>query len=474
MRVHRAILVSAAAILLIGCTVGPRCKRPAVAVPAQWSLIPGHGLSAQTNSIESWWTQFGDPTLDNLIHCAASSNLDLLQAADRVNEARASAGIVRSDFFLRIGSTAAASRNRVRVVAAQGRTSYAFVPIELSNFQGRFDASWELDVFGRIRSEYRAAKGDAAAAEEDRSAVFVTVVADVARYYADLRGAQLRLSLAQQNITTDTDILSLTRVRTAAGLATETDVARASAQLESVAAQVPSLEAAIALNIYRLGVLLGEQPLVLEQELAAVKPLPSPPPLLFAGLPSDLIEQRPDIRQSEAKLYAQNARIGAAKADYFPRFMLTGGAGRETAVLHDITLGAANLFSAGPSVSLPIFTAGRIRSNVALQQARANEASNAYRSTLLRAFEETQGALTRYAKDQNRLEHLRRAVAGEQDALALSQVQYRAGLADFLAVRDAERELYTRQDEEAQSSTALVTDAIAVYKALGGSYKTQP
>jgi NodT family efflux transporter outer membrane factor (OMF) lipoprotein len=463
----QVVFLSAAVLMSSGCAV-KTYQRPIVPLAPSYDTMPEHHITGSTPEISKWWERFNDPELNGLIDRACKANLDLRQATDRVNAARATAGITRADFFPSVNASVNASRNRIRVVAAQNQNSYAIVPIEINDFQGKFDMSWELDVFGRVRSASRAARADVLAAGEQRNDVLVSVVSEVARYYMDLRGTQLRLSLANENIATDKDLLELTRARFAAGLDTQFDVARAEAQSESVRPQVTLLQSIIATDIYRISVLVGEQPLELQSELSSMKTLPSIPSTLFAGLPSDLLQNRPDIRRAEQQMIAQTARVSQARSEYFPRFMLTGSAGRETSVLHDLTLGAANVFSVGPSVSLPVFTAGRVRSNVEVQRARASETQNLYRSTVLLAVEETQGALTRYANEQDRLDHLNRSVAGEADALELARVQYKAGLTDFLSVRDAERELYARQDEEARSRTTLMTDVIAVYKALGG------
>jgi NodT family efflux transporter outer membrane factor (OMF) lipoprotein len=223
-----------------------------------------------------------------------------------------------------------------------------------------------------------------------------------------------------------------------------------------------------------LGVLLGSEPNSLAQELAQASPLPVVPATVPVGLPSELLQRRPDIRGAEAQLAAATARVGEAKADFFPRFSLTGAAGRESTQLHLLALGTGNIFSFGPSVSLPIFTAGRIRSNVAVQEARVKQAEAAYRSTVLTALEETENALVGYSNEQEQAERLQRVTRADRTALDLGQVQYRAGLADFLTVLDAERSLSGNEDQLAQSQTAVVTRLVSLYKALGGGWSAPP
>ena len=341
---------------------------------------------------------------------------------------------------------------------------------ETGLYQGQFDMSWEADVFGRIRSQVRDATADLVAQENDRRNVLIILLGDVATNYAQLCGYQLRLVIAKRNIGIQQDTLDLTRALAGAGQATDRDVAQAEAQLESTRAAVPQLDTERDISIHRLGVLLGSDPSSLMAELSQDSPLPVAPAAVPVGLPSELLERRPDIRRAEAQLVAATARVGEAKADLFPRFSLTGTAGRESTQLHLLALGMGNVFSFGPSVSLPIFTAGRIRANIAVQEARVKEAEAAYRSTVLTALEETENALVGYSNEQERRDRLQRVIRADRTALELAQVQYRAGLADFLTVLDAERTLSGNEDQLAQSQTAVVTGVVALYKALGGGW----
>jgi len=347
-------------------------------------------------------------------------------------------------------------------------------PIEFNNFQGGFDASWEIDVFGRLRRRLQAASADAAAAAEARRAVLVAVLGEVGRSYAELRGFQLRLEIAKKNIAIQQDTVELTRARAKAGLATELDVERASAQLETTRSVVPSLETGIASSIHRLSVLLGQEPNALRAELLPAAPVPVTPPEVPAGLPTELLERRPDVREAEEQIVAATARVGEAKAEFFPRFLLLGTAGRQASQLHDITLGMGNFFAAGPAVSLPIFTGGRIRSQVRVQDARLQQSVITYRSAVLSALEETEDALVAYSEEQSRRRHLESAVQSNQESVRLSAELYKAGLTDFLSVLDAQRELYSDEDLLAQSRTAQTVNLIALYKALGGGWQSFP
>jgi NodT family efflux transporter outer membrane factor (OMF) lipoprotein len=472
MKKQFSIVVVALVLTLSGCAVGPKYKRPATSVPQQWTVNEPRGTSTREPA-EQWWTVFHDAEFEKLVGRATQANLDLKLASARVAEARALRGISKSGLFPSIGASAAASRNRERVFAGATGASHspAIMPIEVSNFQGGFDASWELDVFGRTRRGLQAATADIAAANELRRDVLVTVLGEVGRSYAELRGFQLRLDIAERNIAIQQDTLDLTKSRSAAGLATQLDVTRADAQLEATRSAVPVLQSGIEISIHRLSVLLGEEPGALRAELLPAAPVPLSPPEVPVGLPSQLLERRPDVRQAEAQIVAATARVGEAKANFFPRIQLLGDAGRQATQLHDLTLGVGNFFSAGPSISLPIFTGGRIRSEVRVADARLQQAVIGYRAAVLSALEDTENALVRYSQEQTRRERLENAVKSNEEAVRLSSELYRAGLTDFLAVLDAQRDLYANEDLLAQSRTAQTVNLIALYKALGGGWQ---
>ena len=463
-------VLSPALLFLSGCAVGPRYKRPAAPVAQQWSGEQARGTSTG-EPVEQWWLSFNDPEFRSLIERAVKANLDLKLATARIAEARAVRGIAKSGLFPTVEASASATRNRQRVIAPANGAA-AIVPVEFNNFQCGFDASWELDVFGRVRRGLQAANADVAAAREARRDVLVAVLGEVGRTYAELRGFQFRLDIAQKNIATQQDTLDLTKSRATAGLATELDVARAAAQLETTRSVVPSLQSGIEISIHRLSVLLGQEPSALRAEVSPTAPVPMIPPEVPVGLRSELLERRPDVRQAEAQIAAATARVGEAKAEWFPRFTLFGSAGRQASQLHEITLGMGNFFSAGPAVSLPIFTGGRIRSNIRVQDARLQQVVIGYRSTVLSALEETENALVNYSEEQSRRERLENAVKSNEEAVRLSSELYKAGLTDFLSVLDAQRELYANEDLLAQSRAAQAVNLIALYKALGGGWQS--
>ena len=440
-----------------------------------WAAKSIRGTSTEQPPNADWWNSFHDEELTRLIHRAVANNLDLQLAAARVDEARAARGVAKSAFYPSVGLTTSAERLRERVpVFNPGTNTAAFHPVELNNFQVGFDSAWEIDVFGRIRNEVKAASANVRSAEENRRDVLLALLGEVASSYADLRGFQLRLEIAENNIQTQVDTVHLTQARAAAGLATQLDVSRAVAELETTNAVVPSLRSAISASIHRISVLVGQEPGALQRELEASAPVPVVPPEVPVGLPSDLLKRRPDVRRADDEIAAAAANVKAAKADYFPKFTLFGSAGRQATQLHDLSLSLGNFFAVGPAISLPIFTGGRIHSNIAVQNARWKETQLLYRSTVLTSLEETENALVNYSEEQERRDRLQAAVSQSQTALELSRELYRSGLGDFLAVLDAQRQLYGNEDLLAESQTAVTTNLIALYKALGGGWESFP
>jgi outer membrane protein, multidrug efflux system len=440
-----------------------------------WAAKSIRGTSPEQPPNTDWWNSFHDEELTRLIHRAVANNLDLQLAAARVDEARAARGVAKSAFYPSVGLTTSAERLRERVpVFNPGTNTAAFHPVELNNFQVGFDSAWEIDVFGRIRNEVKAASANVRSAEENRRDVLLALLGEVASSYADLRGFQLRLEIAENNIQTQEDTVHLTQARAAAGLATQLDVSRAVAELETTNAVVPSLRNAISASIHRISVLVGQEPGALQRELEASAPVPVAPPEVPVGLPSDLLKRRPDVRRADDEIAAAAANVKAAKADYFPKFTLFGSAGRQATQLHDLSLSLGNFFAVGPAISVPIFTGGRIHSNIAVQNARWKETQLLYRSTVLTSLEETENALVNYSEEQERRDRLQAAVSQSQTALELSRELYRSGLGDFLAVLDAQRQLYGNEDLLAESQTAVTTNLIALYKALGGGWESFP
>ena len=477
MKAQRKALAVRSVLFLCGLILvfGPNVRAQTEESTKTWAATSFRGVSTKQPPNADWWNSFHDEELTRLIRRGVANNLDLRLAAARVDEARAARGVAKSAFYPSVGVTTSAERLRERVPVFNPSTNTAaFHPVELNNFQLGFDSAWEIDVFGRIRNDVKAASANVRSAEENRRDVLVVLLAEIARSYSDLRGFQLRLEIAEENIRTEEDTVHLTKTRAAAGLATQLDVSRAVAELETTNAVVPSLRSAIAASIHRISVLLGQEPAALEKELETSAPVPVVPPEVPVGLPSDLLKRRPDVRRADDEIVGAAANVKAARADYFPKFTLLGSAGRQATQLHDLSLSLGNFFAAGPAISLPIFTGGRIRSKVAVQKARWKQTQILYQSTVLNSLEETENALVNYSQEQERRDRLQAAVSQNQTALELSRELYTSGLGDFLAVLDAQRQLYGNEDLLAQSQTAVTTNLIALYKALGGGWESFP
>ena len=403
--------------------VGPNYEPPKASVPESY-----HQQAAGTSSeaaVGLWWTTLGDPELTALINRAVQANLDLKGASSRVLEARAARRITRADLLPSVTSSDNIQRVRggltsglFNVNKSPSGGSNLLTPFESSVYQFGFDASWEIDFFGGRRASLKAATADVAAVSEARRNTLVSLLAEVARNYSELRGFQRRLEITAQNIQLQQDSLELTRVRFDAGLGTEFDVERQSAQLDSTRALVPALESAEIQTVHRLSVLLGEEPGALLNELTQTKPLPTVPPAIPVGLPGDLLKRRPDIRESEARVAAETARVGVTRADLFPKIVLNGAAGRQATEPAGLTLGAGGFFTLGPAITLPIFTSGKIRANIEAQKQRLDQALTEYQSTVLRSLEETENALAAYGHEKDRQERLVAAVGQHVFALA--------------------------------------------------------
>jgi NodT family efflux transporter outer membrane factor (OMF) lipoprotein len=474
MRTARQLLFVALCGLLAGCTVGPDYHPAAVPTTVPWSSPLAGGESAGPASVAAWWKNFNDRELDLLMERAVNSNLDLKIATARVREARAQYGLATAA----LKPSLEASGSYQRQLQSKHQPVLGSIPLpgnvpfENDVYQAGFDASWEIDVFGGTRRAVEAAKADVAAAEYGRRAALVSLLGEVGRNYVEGRGFQQRLAIARRNIEAQQSIVQLTRSLYKGGLTSELDVQQASALLASTEAQVPALETGFKEAAHRLGVLLGQPPGALVEELSREAPLPGAPPVVPVGLPSDLLRRRPDIQQAERDLAAANARIGMAVAGLYPKFSLTGDIGLLSVSTSDWFSSGSRFWSAGPTAQWKIFDAGRIRANIKVQNAREEQALARYEETVLSSFEDVENALTAYAKEQTRERSLAEAVQANQQALEIASQLYRNGLVDFLRVLESQRALYDSQDSLVQSDRAVILDLVKLYKALGGGWES--
>jgi NodT family efflux transporter outer membrane factor (OMF) lipoprotein len=484
MNVRKSIFNFAGAISLslAGCSVGPDHKEPALAVAAAWTEAQQKGVDTRPAELARWWTAFEDPLLNSLVERAVQSNLDLRVAEARIREARASRAVVAAGLWPTVDTSGSYTRSRTSEnalsIPSQNGTGGGAPDAGGSNFKlernlfnAGFDANWEIDVFGGVRRGVEAADATIEATEYSRRDVLVTLLGDVARNYIDLRGAQRRLAVARANVKTQQDSLDLTRVRFDAGLASDLDVARAEAQVNTTAAQIPILESATKEAAYSLDLLLGLAPGALWHELEKELAIPNLPPEVLVGLPSDLLRRRPDIRVAERRLAAATAQVGSAVADLFPKFSLTGLAGMQSISAGDWFTGGSRYWSIGPTIRWPIFDAGRIRANIEIRNAQQEQALNLYEKAVLAALGDVEKSLVNYSQEQVRYRSLNDAVAANRRAVEMAQELYVRGLNDYLNVLDTQRALYITETELAQSEATMAANLVALYKALGGGWQ---
>ncbi len=459
-----------AALLLAGCTVGPNYVAPKPALPA--AFVEASSASQTTAAPDAWWTVFGDATLDRLMDQALQGAPDLAEAEARVREARALRGVTAADQLPTVDAGGAYDRNHGSANVPIGVPPGGLGPgVDSDLWQAGFDAAWEIDVFGGVRRAVQSADAAVQAAVADRADVLLSLRAEIARNYMELRGAQQRLAVARDDLALEQDTLGLTRSQFAAGLTSNLDVLRAQAQVSDTQAQIPTLEADERAAIYRIGALVGRPPEELRGELDAPAPIPSKLIEVPVGLPSDLLLRRPDVRAAERRIAAANARIGVAKADLYPRFSLTGVAGLESLNSGTLFDASSRYLMIGPSVSWTVFDAGRIRFRVKAEEARTAEASAAYQRRVLGALRDVETALVAYGRAQVRRRELADEAAADRKSVDLAKDLYRQGVEDFLPVLDAERSLSAVDDHLAESDRDTAVALVALYKALGGGWR---
>lgn len=466
-RCRRGACVAALlAVALGGCAaVGPDYSEPQLAVPAGWSA--GTGTDAMDAVLLArWWHGFGDPVLDRLVADALAANLDLAQARARLREARARRGVAGAALAPSVDASLSGSRSRSSGQSGSGSTR------EL--YSAGFDASWELDVFGGVRRSVEAAQADLEASVESLSDTRVSLAAEVALNYIDLRTAEQRLAIAEESIASRGENHQIIRWRQQAGLVSELDLAQATTDLESTRAVLPPLRTAVIEAKNRLAVLLGRNPGELESLVHADRPIPLAAAEIVAAIPADTLRQRPDVRVAERRLAAQTARLGEAEAARYPSLRLSGSLGLEALELDALADRGANTHSLFGGITAPVFNAGRIAANIEIQDALVEQARLAYRAAVLAALEEVENALTAVANTDARRVKLAEAAAAARTTLAIAEYRYASGLADFLSVLDAQRTQLSLDEQLAGSTGELARAQVRLYKALGGGWSTEP
>ncbi len=507
--ITRRAAASLVMLAVAGCAVGPDYQRPAPSwSPASWfgnrqPAVPKRALVSQPTAEPidpNWWAVFRDPELTSLEQRVAGGNFDVRTAVVRLAESRASLGVSRADLFPQLNANGSYTREQEskngviglfggsgssgsslsgttsnglggRVGGLPNTTPGASLTAPFDLYQVGFDASWEVDFWGRVRRAVEGSQAQLQASAESQRNTLLTSLAELARDYIQLRGTQRNIQITRDNLVTAQRSLELTRMRARGGLGSEVDVANAAAQVATTQSQLPDLQAQEITLTNAIALLLGQPPDALNAELRQPKPIPIAPPRVPLGLPGELARRRPDIRQAEAQLHAATADVGVAVADFYPRFTISGSVALQAIQLKRTFNLNSDTYSLGPSVTLPIFQGGRLRRTLELRRGQQREAAIAYQRTILGALHDVNNALTNYLSEQNKRAALEAAVRQNQRALGLARDQYTQGLELFLNVLDAERNLLAAQQQLNASLTTQATDLVQIYKSLGGGWE---
>jgi NodT family efflux transporter outer membrane factor (OMF) lipoprotein len=498
-------------LLLGGCAVGPDFEKPSSKAPEKWSDLPAKTVQAnselpsstiQAAADTTWWKQFNDPLLSSLVERALRDNMTLRTASTLLAQSRAQRGIAGADQFpmlngnasytrfkpsqegilslsktlMGAGGTASAANGTGMSTSANG-TGVGAIGISAAGiqpfnlYQYGFDASWEVDLWGRVRRELESAEAGVEASREEHHDAQLSVIAEVAKNYIELRRLQGSRDIAQQRRDVAQEQLDLIGQQAARGVVTDIEVETAKAGLANVQAELPQLDQQIEQTVNQLSLLLSRQPGTLTAELSAPRPVPAIPARVRIGLPSELAQRRPDIREAEARLHGALADIGMATAEFYPRFTLSGSAGLQALNFRNLGNWAALQYAMGPTVTLPLFQGGRLTSTLELRQAEHQQAAIAYHNTVLSAWHEIDNNLSAYHESQRRQQALLTSVRSNAQALTLGRQRYQQGVADFLPVLQARSILLQSQQAEINGAGTMATNVVALYKALGGGWQ---
>ncbi len=462
-------------LTLCGCTVGPNFVKPQTNLNSEWSERGDKRVSTQAAACEQWWKSFNDPALDQLVQLACRQNLPLQIAGLRILEARAQLGIAIGQQY---PQTQALTGSEALVRVSENAPNSAPLKHNFRDYQVGFDAAWELDFWGKYRRGTESEAASLVASMADYDDALVSLTAETARTYAVLRTYETLIELARENVALEEEGLQIAESRLRNGVTTELDVTQARAQLESTRATIPQLQISLQRAQNALCTLLGQPAGKLKALLEGPKVIPTAPSDVAVGMPAELLRRRPDIRSAELAAVAQSARIGIAKADLYPSFSLVGNLGFETTTSKSANWN--NLFdrgsiaySVGPGINWPILNYGRIKNNVRVQDARFQQSLVHYQDTVLKAAQEVEDALTGFLRGQESAVFDQNSVADAKESVELALTQYREGAVDYQRVLDTQRFLLTEQNQLAQTRSAIATDLIALYKALGGGWELQ-
>jgi NodT family efflux transporter outer membrane factor (OMF) lipoprotein len=470
---HMLILI--ASVLLAGCSVGPDFVQPNSHLPEK-SFFGDDGVQLPDNRLPSptdatWWRIFHDPILTALDQQVAEANLDVRTATVRLAESRFQRGVASASLFPSINGDAKYQRELFSQNGIVSLLGPVAVP-PINEYNTGFDASWEIDLWGKVRRQVEAADAQVEQAEDQRRDALVSNLAEVARDYIQLRGVQMQIKIAVDNLAVDRGTLQLARDRQQRGLQNGLDVENAAAQVESVRAQIPMLEQQESEYLNALSLLLDQPPGVLRGFLGRANSVPPSPPQIPLGVPSELARRRPDIRAAEDQLHAATANIGVAVASFYPSVQLNGTVGFDALDFTNLFKGSSLQYMVGPSVSLPIFAGGKLRNMLELQNKQQQEAAIQYHKTVLQAWHDVVNALVAHRLERTRRARLKLQGDHSRQALGLARARYNDGVTDFLTVLDTERTLLQAEQQYATSTTNVALDLVQLFKALGGGWET--
>ena len=466
---RRLLLIAAASVMAsAGCQVGPSYKPPLVPIPDEFAWTNGHTESPPSHPA-AWWTLFNDPVLNTLITQATANNFNLRIAAERIDQYRAQYGVASADLYPDIGALANYSRNRVPTTDF-GQTGSG--EGEFNQWNIGLDATWEVDLFGRISRSIEAAVGDLQAEVENWRYAMITLRAEVASSYLSLRTLQARLEVGNQNIEAQQRFVEIIELQIAAGTATAGALAQAQAQLAQSEAIIPQLGVTMATETANLALLLGTTPGPLTRSIPKGHGLPAVPTEVAIGIPADLLRRRPDVRAAERELAAATARIGQATADLYPKLSLSGSFGFGASQSSDLLQWASRSYSVGPSFSWDIFNGGRVRAVINQQESLTREALLTYEKTVIQAIGEVESSLVGFVLSAHQRDDLKRATASAQLAYDLSLDQYEHGVIDFLEVILVQQSLLEIEDSLAQSQGLCAETMVELYRSIGGGWTT--
>lgn len=465
--------IAGLALCLAGCSVGPDYRKPDAALPQNWQSSKAATVADENAIEQNWWKNFHDPILDQLVATASAGNFDLKIAEARIAGARATRAVAASTLLPQGDATVSGNRqaNRLAFPDASSSPFGTLLSKPFNTYQTGFDASWELDLFGGHRRDVESAEAQMEAQEASRDDILVSLLAEAARTYMDIRQYQGQLALAEETITSDDSSAGIARQRYKVGDTSEVDVSQAEAQLQQAQAQLPYYRNLLAQAEYSMDVLLGAQPGATHALTAQPAPVPVSDKQFVLAAPAAVIANRPDIRVSERKLAAATAQQGVAVAQFFPDISLSGFIGL-------LNTNAGNLFQAsskswmvGGNVLWPILSYGKLSANLDAANAQQQEAMATYQKTMISALSDVERSITAYTEQENFRAALAQAVRDNQRTNGIAHQRYKEGLTSFLEVLDAERSLYASQSQLAQAEAQTAQDLIAVYKSLGGGWK---